>query len=71
MMKKETMTLKDLIDFAKENGLPEDVGLFAFGKSRLLAITSISTEVSSEDALYKDIYFEIEEEPNSNETMRT
>jgi len=61
-VKKKTTTLKDLNDFAKENGLPEDVGLFVFGKSRLLSVTGIATEMPAEDALYTDIYFEVEEE---------
>ena len=61
-MKKKTITLKELNDFAQENGLSEDVGLYIFGESRILSITDISTEMPSEDALYTDIYFNVEEE---------
>lgn len=68
---KETMTLKNLNDFAKENGLPEDVKLFVFGEQKLLAVTEISTEEPSEDALYTDIYFRVEEEPKTSTQKET
>lgn len=61
-MNKNSLTLKDLNDFAKENGLSEDTELFVFGRTRLRAITEVSTEEPAGDALYTDIYLRIEEE---------
>lgn len=58
----KTMTLKDLNDFAKENGFSEDAEIYIFGKSRILSITEISTEMPSEDALYTNIYLSAEKE---------
>lgn len=60
---KKSITLKEINEFAKELGLSEDTELFVFGSTKLKAITSISTETPSEDALYTDIYLEVEEEP--------
>ena len=60
-MNKKSLTLKDLNEFAEENGLSEDTELFVFGQSRLRAVTSISTECPADDALYTDIYMEVEE----------
>lgn len=61
---KNNMTLKDLNEFAKENGISEDTKLFVFGDARLLAVTEICTESPAKDALYTDIYFRIEKETN-------
>lgn len=58
----KSLTLKDLKDFAKENGLSEDTKLHVFGRSRILPVISVSTESPSEDALYADVYLEIEKE---------
>lgn len=62
MTKKKSISLKELNEFAAENGLSEDVELFVFGQSRLLSITEVYTECPAEDALYTDIYLRIEEE---------
>ena len=61
-MSKGSITLKDLNEFAKENGLSEDTKLFIFGQIKLRAIMEISTETPSVDALYTDIYLRAEEE---------
>ena len=56
----ESLTLKDLNEFAKENGLSEDTPLFVFGSKKLLSILSVTTEQPSADALYTDMYLEVE-----------
>lgn len=58
----KSISLKELNEFANENGLPEDVELFILGKGRLLSVTEASTEHPAEDALYTDIYLRVEEE---------
>lgn len=60
-MIKESITLKDLNTFAKENGLNENTKIFVNTQDRLLAIKAIFTECPSKDALYTDIYLDIEQ----------
>lgn len=64
--RKKSITLKELNEFAKENGLSEDVELYVFGRSMLRAVTEISTEAPAEDALYTDIYLRSVEESSVN-----
>lgn len=60
-MIKESITLKDLNTFAKENGLNENTKIFVNTQDRLLAIKAVCTECPSKDALYTDIYLDIEQ----------